>query len=84
METRFAFGGIYGSDFPDVVAELERNHRQLALCPLTRDIAINLKTLPTHGYGTVLKMPCVGVALMRNTGTAFRDTSIRLLGRTQP
>jgi hypothetical protein len=51
METRFAFGGIYGSDFPDVVAELERNHRQLALCPLTRDIAIDLKTLPTHGYG---------------------------------
>jgi len=69
-------GGIYALDFPDVIAELEKNHRHLALCPMMRDLEIDPKTLPE--LFSVLKMTFTGVALMRVGTTDFDGTTIRI------
>jgi len=69
-------GFIYGLDFPDVVAELQKNYRHLALCPMMRDLEIDPKTLPE--LFSVLKMTFTGVALMRAGTTGFDGTTIRI------
>ena len=69
-------GGIYALDFPDVSAELQKNYRHLALCPLMRDLEIDPKTLPE--LFSVLKMTFTGVALMRVGTTGFDGTTIRI------
>ena len=59
-----------------VLAELQKNYRHLALCPLMRDLEIDPETLPE--LFSVLKMTFTGVALMRVGTTGFDGTTIRL------
>ena len=70
-------GGIYGLQFPEVIAELEKNCVQL--CPSFHDTLFDHTKLPE--LASILHTTFTGVSLLHSWATGFDNTNVWLVKR---